>query len=105
MTPMPPTLRVNVNQTYDVYMGRASARYPVAPWGNPFRIEDVGSREKALELYEAHMRTRLATEPKLCHDIMSLRGKRLACHCKRHEACHVDIIIKLIRELRDVSAD
>lgn len=76
------------HEEYDVLIARPSK------WGNPFQIGRDGSREQVVTMYEIHLRRR--------HDLLAalpeLAGKRLGCHCKP-EACHGDVLVKLLREL------
>ncbi len=79
-------------EKYDVYIGRPSK------WGNPFSHKEgtlaefkVGSREEAVEKFEAY----LIGNKDLMKDLPSLKGKVLGCWCKP-KACHGDILIKYI---------
>jgi hypothetical protein len=62
-----------------VYVGRGS------PWGNPFSISAVQSREQVIE------RFRCETLPKL--DVRPLRGKSLVCYCAPRP-CHADLLLE-----------
>lgn len=46
-------------------------------WGNPYRIDDLGSREAVLRAHEAWLRR----EVELVSEIWRLRGRSLACWC------------------------
>lgn len=72
---------------YDVFIGRPSK------WGNPFKIGKDGTRSEVIKKYEQWIRT----QPNLLKDLIELKGKTLGCYCKP-EACHGDILIKLIKE-------
>jgi hypothetical protein len=76
------------HEEYDVLIARPSK------WGNPFQIGRDGSREQVIKMYEIHLRRR----PDLLAVLPELAGKRLGCHCKP-EACHGDVLVKLLREL------
>ena len=69
----------------DVYIGRGSV------WGNPYRINRVRTRAKAVEAYRRYLWTR----PDLLGRLDELRGKRLVCHCAP-EACHGDVLVRAI---------
>lgn len=80
---------------YDVYIGRPSK------WGNPFtHIKNkntlaefqVNTRAEAISRYEEWLR-----KSPLLEEIEELRDKVLGCWCKP-QACHGDIIIKLLQE-------
>lgn len=79
---------------YDVYIGRAVGyvNLPASKWQNPFSVERYG-RKIALRKYEEHIRR----DRTLMADLHELNGKTLGCWCKP-EACHGDILIRLLRE-------
>lgn len=90
----------------NVYIGRGGVvfvdgkRFPPrnSEWCNPFRLNG-STREKVIRDYEEHLRARLAQEESLAERLVrELKGKRLGCWCKP-EACHGDVLIKLIKEL------
>jgi hypothetical protein len=62
-------------------------------WGNPYSIEEHG-REQAIEMYERWL---LANDDLLAQ-LPSLKGKRIACYCKRDEPCHADVLARLANE-------
>lgn len=70
---------------FDVRIDRATQ------WGNPFVIGKDGTREQVIAKYEEWIQTR----PDLLADLPLLKGKRLGCWCKP-EACHGDVLVKLI---------
>ncbi len=66
------------------------------PWGNPFRVGDVGpdgavltTHEEAVALYR-----RLVTSPPPGHDYVELRSKDLACWCPLDGPCHADVLLE-----------
>jgi len=69
----------------DTYIGRGSK------WGNPFRIGNSITREKAIELY----REWIIDQPELMAALSELRGKRLACYCAP-KPCHGDVLVELL---------
>ena len=75
-------------EDYDVLIARPSKS------GNPFQIGRDGDRERVIRMYEVHIRRR----PDLLAALPELAGKRLGCYCKP-EACHGDVLVKLLREL------
>ncbi|KAJ3340490.1 hypothetical protein HDU93_006958 [Gonapodya sp. JEL0774] len=87
------------------YIGRAmpaGERFPAIPgsdWGNPFKIGPDSPRELVISQYEQYIRERLLKEPSLRDRILALDGKVLACWC-RPEACHGDVLVKLVDELK-----
>jgi hypothetical protein len=89
-----------MNEGPFVYIGRGSI------WGNPFThiyadgartmtggLTLVGSREEAIEKYEAWIKT----QPELLAQLPTLRGKTLGCYCKPL-ACHGDILARMADE-------
>lgn len=96
----------------NVYIGRAgivfikneagnNVRYPSRDsiWANPYKITSDATRDVVLEKYEVYIRERLRTEPELVQRLLSLEGKNLGCWCTP-EACHGDILLKLINEYK-----
>jgi len=85
-------------EPYDTYIGRPG------PWGNPFSHLPgsasghflVATREEAIERYETWLRC----QPHLLDDIHMLDGRVLGCWCKPKHACHGDVLLRLIEELR-----
>lgn len=73
---------------YDIYIGRPGR------WGNPFVIGRDGTRDEVIQKYEEYIRK----NDKLMKAIPFLKGKTLGCYCKP-EACHGDILVKLVNEL------
>ncbi len=71
-------------------------------FGNPFHITDEpGSRETSIAQFR-RLFERPVQDPALRERVVamkealpSLRGKNLACWCKRGEACHVDVLLEL----------
>jgi len=78
-------------QHYDVYIGRPSK------WGNPFSIGKDGTRKEVIEKYTEW----LLNNDELLEDIMELDGKVLGCWCSP-KACHGDVIIEVIEEIKRI---
>lgn len=79
-----------------IYAGRPG------PYGNPFFIGKeyqpgkLVTPENNLLLFEAYARDRLKREP---HWLEPLRDVELvACWCKLTSPCHVDILLKLLKD-------
>lgn len=88
-----------------VYVGRRVSRVglPASPWGNPYRPEPIPERSWSREWYaRAHLRKyERWLEDQVKRDpwfLDPLRGKRLACWCKREEECHVRYLIEAIEK-------
>ena len=90
--------RVEVNKVRPseldvVYIGRTGQRFGFSPskWANPFKVTVQRPVKQAVELFKQYMLSR--------HDLLScldeLSGKRLACHCRRCDPCHGDVLIAL----------
>ena len=60
-------------------------------WGNPFILDDDGTRAEVIEAYRNHY---LPYKPSLKSRIGELRGKLLACWCAP-EPCHGDVLAEL----------
>ena len=83
------------DEPFDVYIGRGT------PWGNPFPIGKGGvgdTREEVIQKYKEYFEHELLTDPERKKALLSLRGYRLACHCKPL-ACHGDIIASYLNSL------
>lgn len=72
---------------FDVDIGRPG------PWGNPFRMDGVMSREEVVEQYARWV----VEQPDLMRQLPTLIGKRLGCWCKP-ELCHGDVLRRLVKE-------
>lgn len=78
-----------------VYVGRPTK------WGNPFKVTSFSSkirgmdRELAINAYEGWLRQKLIEDP---HFLDALKGKDLACWCTLDKPCHVDVLLKILKE-------
>lgn len=63
-------------------------------WGNPYAVGEF-DRAEALSRFEQYARQRLSEEPDW---LAPLSGKRLACWCRPEQACHADILARLLEE-------
>jgi hypothetical protein len=70
-----------------VYVGRGS------PWGNPWRIVDVG-REEAIRRFRC-IATIWGED-----DFRLIRGHNLACWCPLDQPCHADVLLELANRRR-----
>jgi len=84
-----------------VYVGRRNrwAGCAESPFANPFVIGRDGTREEVVAKY----RTYIAGRPDLLAQAQTLRGKPLACWCRRDgeartddNACHADVLVELV---------
>jgi len=94
----PETTVVHVlKEPYDVYIGRrqwcGKELYEASPWANYFSVKKYG-REEAIRRYEEKIRSR----PDLMARLPELRGQILACWCKPENACHGNVLVRLIEE-------
>jgi hypothetical protein len=93
------------NKDENVYIGRKGVvfidgvRYPLndSIWANPYKITDIMSRDKVLELYKTYIKEKLQKDNNLVKELLQLKGKKLGCWCKP-ECCHGDIIIEMIKK-------
>lgn len=84
--------------------GETKERFPKKDsiWCNPFKIDKDTTREKVIELYEAYVHEKLEKSEELKAELLGLKGKTLGCWCKP-EACHGDVLIRIINELSELS--
>lgn len=84
-----------------IYIGRNMPRSAVwrGIWGNPYVIGRDGTRQEVIAKYRDY----LLSTPGLLRQLPQLRGKTLACWCRRlHETattenrCHGDVIRQLL---------
>jgi hypothetical protein len=83
------------DEPFDAYVGRGT------PWGNPFRVgkqEGQFERAEAIDMYKNHFETKILRDKSLRSGLLSLRGLRIACHCKP-QACHGDVIARYLNLL------
>ena len=96
---------VTKDDTDVVYIGRQMPRMGLkrSIWANDYTVADYG-RTRALELYEAEIRLRLASTQAdhWRQELEKLRGKKLVCWCRKGGAelpCHGTVLVKLLDEL------
>lgn len=73
-----------------VYVGRPSR------WGNPARIGTGVTRDVAIDLYRAYLKTPQGQT--LLEGIKELQGKDLVCWCSPLP-CHADVLLELANKL------
>lgn len=76
---------------YDVYIGRGSK------WGNPFVIDQDGTREEVIAKYAEWIKT----QPELIASLPELHGKILGCWCSP-KPCHGDILKRMANMKDDI---
>lgn len=82
-------------EPYDLYIGRGT------PWGNPFAIGDDGmNREEVIAKFEQYFNETFLRDEQKRKDLLTLKGKTLACHCKPFN-CHGDVIAQYLNSLED----
>lgn len=64
-------------------------------WGNPYKVQEVGSREKAIELFKQDFIQKIRDGVINKHHLETLRGMRLGCTCAP-KTCHGDIIAQIV---------
>ena len=104
---LPPTrVKFSPKKLWDpsyLYIGRGSQQDDVEKsiWANPFPIKAAGSRDRALEQYEAYLENNADLKKKL----PELEGRKLMCHCGLGERCHGDILIEEFKKYVDKFAN
>jgi hypothetical protein len=73
-----------------IYIGRPSK------WKNPYKIGKDGTRSEVIDKFEKYASLKLENDPEW---LKPLVGKDLYCYCAP-EACHGDVIIKLLTLLQ-----
>lgn len=80
------------------YVGRRCTmggwRLPGSPFANPFRVQEAGGAQAAVELYRRHL---LAHPELLALARTELKGKRLGCFCRAAspQLCHAGFLAVL----------
>ena len=102
---MESSVRVRVKwDEFDYYLGRNPEMHRIPDeqafpaFANPYHISPHRSREQVVQMYDAYIRDRIKREPHLKQELRKLKGKRLACWCGKDQQCHVDVVLRLIRE-------
>jgi NTP pyrophosphatase (non-canonical NTP hydrolase) len=89
-----------------IYIGVCNPREQLAesPFVNPFRVPRDGDRKTVLRLYREHV----LAAPRLLSVLPGLRGKALACWCRRAgdtrpgaPSCHGDVLLELLEQHSD----
>lgn len=87
-------VNIDKKDLHDVYIGRGSV------WGNPYAIGFDGDRDEVIRKYAYDFNKGFLKFNK--NDVLSLRGKRLGCHCKPF-SCHGDILADFVNSQDDGS--
>ena len=77
------------------YRGSGGRFFAASALCNPFKVRDCADVNDSIRRFDAHLRA----SPSLLDLLPSLSGKRLLCHCRRHQPCHGDAIIAAFKEL------
>lgn len=87
-----------------IYVGRQNNRYGLeqSPFANPYPIGPKwGNRANVVRLYREW--AKVAFDQRVLY--VNLKGKPLACWCRRHDepkteanVCHADVLLELIDE-------
>lgn len=93
----------------NVYIGRRGivfidgVRYPPqdSVYANPYKVGKDGTREEVIDLYRDYIIDKISSGEIV---IEHLYGKNLGCWCKP-EACHGDVLLKLVEELFEILND
>lgn len=89
----------------NVYIGRKGIvfidgkRFPSfsSKFANPYKVGKNGNRKEVIEKYKKYMSHKIEKDESLLSELLLLKGKNLGCWC-HPEACHGDVLLKLIQE-------
>lgn len=81
-----------LKEDYDIYIGRAG-KGQSGYFGNPYRVDQDGTREEVIALFKEHFEWRIAHDSTYHQRVHSLQGKVLGCFCKP-DSCHGDIYVE-----------
>lgn len=70
------------------YVGRPTI------YGNPFKVGYHGINN-AMHLYRKHLERKIKDDPQFLEPLRQY--KHISCFCNINEACHVDIIIEVLK--------
>lgn len=100
----------HAREDHDAYGGRGAGGADIwttnvgkRGWlGNPFALEDGATREGVIADYARVFLDRLAADAGFREAVEDLRGKRVACWCRRSDedepACHLDVVDAYLRD-------
>ncbi|MDS0243112.1 MULTISPECIES: DUF4326 domain-containing protein [unclassified Haloferax] len=111
----------HLEEDYDVYIGRGAGEeetiitVPIEErgWlGNPFVFEEDGGtwpRDEGVAMFMHVLFQRMDDDPELVNALGHLKGKRLACHCRRSDEanpkCHGDVLAAVIDRISPKSGE
>lgn len=76
-------------------------------WGNPFKVGEDGTAHDCVQLYtgllaglvcltaKATIELQIKSRAVVQSSLHELRGKNLACWCRRGQSCHADVLLEL----------
>lgn len=76
-------------------------------WGNPFKVGEDGTTAECVDLYRALLAGYLCLTSKASIELQTkshavvaayiadLRGKNLACWCRKDRECHADVLLEI----------
>jgi hypothetical protein len=62
-------------------------------FGNPFKVGRDGDAAECVKKFEEHLTPRMIDDA-----IYELRGKNLACWCKKGTPCHADVLLRVANQ-------
>lgn len=81
-----------------VYVGRPTLM------GNPFTVEEWGSREAASAAFRTYMEHHPHGRSLATFAREFLRGKNLVCWCPLDQPCHADVLLEIANQQHDSAA-
>jgi hypothetical protein len=76
-------------------------------WGNPFKVGEDGTAAECVDLYRCLLAGYVALTTKASTELQTktravvvacldeLRGKNLACWCRKDKPCHADVLLEI----------
>lgn len=83
-----------------IFIGKGESKkvfhYRKSEWHNPFKMKEY-TLEQSLENYEHYLMDLLNKDPECMERFIELREKKeIGCFCDEGNACHRDIIIRIL---------
>lgn len=88
---------VDLDSSNVQYIGRRIVGHD-GYFGNPFRLMSYERKGATIEKYRQYFYDAMEIDPEFKERVHALKGKKLACWCKR-KPCHGEVIIEYLNNL------